>query len=89
MHTGNCQSKQSDVPPSEHRPKWDEIIIYAGQGSKIPFSVSSAVILDKRMRRNKASNIHPSKQVDASGNDVTCIQEVLCLNLDHGTDYPD
>jgi hypothetical protein len=66
--------------PSDHRPKWDEIFVHAGQGSKIHFYVSTAVIPDKHMRRNKASNIYPSKQVDASGNDVTCIQEILSLN---------
>jgi hypothetical protein len=56
--------------PSGQRPKWDEIIIYVVQGRrKIKFCVSTAGRLDKCIIRNKASDIEPSKQVDAGGND--------------------
>jgi hypothetical protein len=53
-----------------HIPKWDEIIIYIGQGRKFQCYVSAAAIPDKCVRRNKASNIEPSKQFDSSGNDL-------------------
>lgn len=46
MPAENCQSNQSLVSLLEHRPKFDEILIYTGQGSLFCVYVSTAVIPD-------------------------------------------
>jgi hypothetical protein len=41
------KQQQKLMSPFEQRPKYDEIIIYAGQGSKIHLFISSGVIPHK------------------------------------------
>jgi hypothetical protein len=43
LNAGNCLFKQDVVLSSEHRPRWDETSIHAGQGNKIHFYILTSV----------------------------------------------